>query len=432
MADFTSEVRRLMAERGMSLRGLGRAAGYDPSHLSKILNGRKPASPYLAARLDDALGADGKIRQAAATALPGGSARRAGTPDPDEINRRELLYLFSVAGALMAAPVPPDWDRLDYFASRGGGVDAETVDGLAALNAHLWRVFVLSKSKALVFPIVREQLGVMTGYLRRPASAATYQRLCALAGDLFQLAGEILFDGNSYTDAAQCYTLAATASKEAGAHDLWACALTRHAFIAVYERAFGNAVPLLELASGLARRGDSALSTRHWVAVVQAHAFAGLGDMSACQAALDAAGQVSGLGGEMHNGGWLRFDGSRLAEERGACFTELERPDLAESALAAALAGKLSARRRAVVLTDLAVLGAQRRDPDQLAAHGSAALDIARQTGSGVIARKLAGLQAHLGPFLADRRVRELDQQITALAHGAAGSATVRSESAGR
>jgi transcriptional regulator with XRE-family HTH domain len=294
MADFTSEVRRLMAERGMSLRGLGRAAGYDPSHLSKILNGRKPASPYLAARLDDALGADGKIRQAAATAPPGGSARRAGAPDPDEINRRELLYLFSVAGALMAAPAPPDWDRLDYFASRGGGVDAETVDGLAALNAHLWRVFVLSKSKALVFPIVREQLGVMTGYLRSPASAATYQRLCALAGDLFQLAGEILFDGNSYTDAAQCYTLAATASKEAGAHDLWACALTRHAFIAVYERAFGNAVPLLELASGLARRGDSALSTRHWVAVVQAHAFAGLGDMSACQAALDAAGQVSG------------------------------------------------------------------------------------------------------------------------------------------
>ena len=55
-----------MAERGMSLRGLGRAAGVDPSHLSKILNGRKPASPYLAARLDDALGAQGKIREAAA------------------------------------------------------------------------------------------------------------------------------------------------------------------------------------------------------------------------------------------------------------------------------------------------------------------------------------------------------------------------------
>ncbi|MGH3222563.1 MAG: helix-turn-helix domain-containing protein [Streptosporangiaceae bacterium] len=415
MADFASEVRRLMAERGISLRALARASSYDPSYLSKVLSGHKPVSPYLAARLDDVLGADGQVREAAASAPPGG-ARHSQAPDPDDINRRELLYLFSVAGALMAAPAAPDWERLDYFASRGSGVDAEALAELAALNTHLWRVFVLSKSKSLVFPIVRDQLGVMTGYLRSPASPAAYQQLCALAGDLFQLAGEILFDGNKYTDAAHCYTLAATASREAGAHDLWACALTRHAFIAVYERAFGNAVPLLEMASALARRGDAALSTRHWVSVVQAHAFAGLGDMSACQAALDAAEQVRALQGELHNGGWLRFDGSRLAEERGACYVELERPDLAESALADALGGKLSARRRGILLTDLAVIGAQRSDPAQVAAHGAVALEVAAQTGSGVIARKLAGLQAHLGPLLADRRVRELDQQITALA----------------
>ena len=44
-----------MTERGMSLRGLARAASYDPSHLSKVLNGRKPYTPHLAARLDDAL-----------------------------------------------------------------------------------------------------------------------------------------------------------------------------------------------------------------------------------------------------------------------------------------------------------------------------------------------------------------------------------------
>jgi transcriptional regulator with XRE-family HTH domain len=36
MADFAAEVRRLMEERGISLRGLARAAHYDPSHLSKL------------------------------------------------------------------------------------------------------------------------------------------------------------------------------------------------------------------------------------------------------------------------------------------------------------------------------------------------------------------------------------------------------------
>ena len=64
MAEFAAEVRRLMAERGMSLRRLAKAASYNPSYLSKVLSGHKPSSPYLAARLDDALGAGGAIRDA--------------------------------------------------------------------------------------------------------------------------------------------------------------------------------------------------------------------------------------------------------------------------------------------------------------------------------------------------------------------------------
>jgi predicted transcriptional regulator len=68
MADFAAEVRRLMAERGILLRGLAKASNYDPSYLSKVLSGRKPSSPYLAARLDDSLGAGGTIRDAATLA----------------------------------------------------------------------------------------------------------------------------------------------------------------------------------------------------------------------------------------------------------------------------------------------------------------------------------------------------------------------------
>src|SRR4029077_14667123 len=56
--------RRLMTERGMSLRGLAKAASFDASYLSKVVSGHKPSSPYLAARLDDALGAGGTIRDA--------------------------------------------------------------------------------------------------------------------------------------------------------------------------------------------------------------------------------------------------------------------------------------------------------------------------------------------------------------------------------
>ena len=172
---------------------------------------------------------------------------------------------------------------------------------------------------------------------------------------------------------------------------------------------------MLELAAALSRRGDPALSTRHWVAAVQAETFAGLGDLSACQRALGTAAQVQGLPGPVHNGGWLRFDGSRLAEERGRCYVALGRADQAEAALTEALSGTLTARRKASVLTDLAMIGVHRRDPEQVVAYADAVLATARQTGSGVISHKLRSLQPHLASLLAHKQVRRLNTDIAAL-----------------
>jgi hypothetical protein len=343
---------------------------------------------------------------------------RPGLPEIDDMNRRELLRLMSMAGALLAVPHVEDQldgERLNDVARRMGRLDTATVDQYAALNARLWSDFASSTSKAATFPSVRNQLSVLVGALRRSPGPTMRQRLCALAADLFQLAGEIFFDCNQYTEAAHCYTLAATASREANAFDLWACAMTRHAFICVYERQFDSAAPMLELAAGLAQRGDSSLSTRHWVNAVHAQALAGAGDLYACERALNEAERVQQLTGQVHNGGWLRFDGTRLAEERGACYVELRRPDLAEAVLTDALSQCLSTRRRGGVLTDLATVAVFRRDPIQLVMYGDAALDTARQTGSWVIARKLQRLQTHLCPFLADSHVRHLDTQISAL-----------------
>ncbi|WP_109638982.1 helix-turn-helix domain-containing protein [Lentzea atacamensis] len=338
--------------------------------------------------------------------------------ETDDMNRRDLLRLFTMTGAVLALPaVEPvlhDADRLAAVA-RTGAVDAAVATEYAQLNTHLWRVYALASTKSQVLPLVRAQLDVLSTGLRRPQTSAIRQRLCELSADLFQLAGEIFFDGDRYTDAAHCYTLAATAGKEADAPDLWSCALTRHAFIAVYERRFDEAAPLLELATGLAHRGDPALSTRQWVAAVQAETFAGLGDLAACQRALDTAAEVQHLRGPVHNGGWLRFDGSRLAEERGTCYVNLGRYDLAEAALTDALAGDLTARRKAGVLTDLAMIGVHRRDSDQVATYVDAVLATARQTGSGVIARKLRGLQRNLAPLLTDQQIQRLDAEITEL-----------------
>jgi hypothetical protein len=234
-----------------------------------------------------------------------------------------------------------------------------------------------------------------------------------LLADLLQLSGEVSFDLNNYTDAAHCYTLAAMASKEANNSDLWACALTRQSFISVYERQFGAALPLLEAATRLAEGGDTQLSTRYWVSTVKAHAYAGMGDITSCQRSLDHAEEVHHLTTPPETTGWLRFNGSRLAEERGTCFVELHRHDLAETSLTNALQQDPSERRKGSIYTDLAIVGAQRNDTDCVATWAQQALAAANHTKSGYVTKKLASLQTRIRPLLDNRSMRDLNEQIT-------------------
>jgi transcriptional regulator with XRE-family HTH domain/tetratricopeptide (TPR) repeat protein len=417
----------------------GRPTGIDVQWVSRIERGelRWPNADYRAAlravygaATDGELGLSG-VRSAHRRQTPAGTQDAAGRPTRDTIgaeedtghdsdtgvhdemkNRRELLHSLSLVSALVA--LPPDSGA---STDRQGTVDAAELDDYERFNAHLWQVFGLVTTKHSVYPIVRQQLGQLTAALERPHTDAVRKRLCVLTGDLFQLAGEVFFDENRYTEAAHCYTLAASSSKEADAYDLWACALARHSFIGLYDRNFSGTAPMLAAASRLAQRGDSELSTRHWVAAVQAEVFAGLGDLDACNRALDTAEAVHGLSGQVHNGGWLRFDGSRLAEQRGACYTRLGRYDLAETALADALTRRLSPRRQGGVLTDLALLGIQRGDVDQVVTYGGTAVKLARHTGSGWVRRRLQETQERLKPLGSDARITELDDDIAALSH---------------
>lgn len=68
MNDFTGVVRRLMDERGTGTRALARALRHDPGYISRIINGRQPAGPDIARRIDDALGGEGTVIAAAEAA----------------------------------------------------------------------------------------------------------------------------------------------------------------------------------------------------------------------------------------------------------------------------------------------------------------------------------------------------------------------------
>lgn len=286
------------------------------------------------------------------------------------------------------------------------------------MNGHLWQVYQLARSKGSVYPVVRDHLTTLNEALA--SSNGTAPPLLSAAADLFQLAGELAFDSSRYADAAASYSLAASVSKDAGAYDLWACALVRHAYVDMSEQRHSQAAQMLDVAERLASRGGTALSTRYWVASVQAEAYAGLGDLIACERALDRAEAVRGLTTNGVNSGWLRFDGTRLAEERGARYIQFGRLDLAEKTLRNALGQEALAfgqsyRRRGAVLTDLAAIGAKRRDPEQVVAYAREALELARSSRSGYVARRLRTLCDEFGPLSRDHRVAELGAEIAML-----------------
>jgi transcriptional regulator with XRE-family HTH domain len=345
---------------------------------------------------------------------------RSRNDESSDMKRREMLRLIAAATAVIGTlsanglrPGQPAFDRLT--ASATGRIRRADLANLTALNTGLWAAFVMAHIKADVAASVWDQIRRLTDALRRPQSTTVRKQVCALNSEMFQLAGEILFDANRYVDAGYCYTLAATAAREAGAMDLWACALTRHAYISVYEHRFQDAKPLLELGADLARKGNSEMATRNWVAAVHAQALAGLGDHAACERALEQAEEVHALA-RPGNGGWLRFDGSRLTEDRASCYVQQRRPGLAEPILLGLLKRHQSGRRRGIALVDLATISSQRPDVLRLVAYGAAAIDHTRQTGSGVVLRKLQNLRPELAPFRKDPHVRNLDNEIAHLA----------------
>jgi hypothetical protein len=253
---------------------------------------------------------------------------------------------------------------------------------------------------------------VLTEQLASPQTVAARDRLCRQAAELFQLAGEINFDANRYTEAAHCYSLAASAARETDSWDLWACALVRQAFVHLYESQYGQAEPLLSLAGHLADKGDQQLTTRYWVAAVHAQALAGLGDADGTRRAFDHAHEVASRPRPAQHSGWLRFDDSRLAEERGAAYVTLRRPDLARPVLAAALDQQLSGRRRGAILADLAITGAQSGDVEEVITYGGQALRIACDTRSGYVNRKLRALTPQVGELRNDARIDTLIREL--------------------
>jgi len=174
-------------------------------------------------------------------------------------------------------------------------------------------------------------------------------------------------------------------------------------------------VPLLEHAETLAQRGDPALPTRYWTAATYAEAESGMGNPKACQNAFERAHGVSTLTGI--SPAWVRFDNSRLPALQGACYVRLEQPGLAEPILQQALQQSAkTSRRRAMILSDLALSALQQGDVEKTCTYAEEAVTLTARSASGFLRNSVLKIQQQLTPFADVEAVRTLEQRVASLA----------------
>jgi transcriptional regulator with XRE-family HTH domain len=212
MADFADEVRQFMAKRGMSLRGLAKAAHYDASLLSKVLNGHRPYSPYLAASLDHALGAGGRIENAARQQAPK-------PPKPSRAPRRP-----SRAVEALQAVMADDAAELDIAS-----------DGLTELVSHYATVLAVAPSAAVYDDLlsVRSFAGALLG--RGHAPPGQRPDLIVTAGWLSSLLSISAADIGDHAAAQVWCADTERRGRDAGYPELLGWAALTRALIAYYQ-----------------------------------------------------------------------------------------------------------------------------------------------------------------------------------------------------
>jgi tetratricopeptide (TPR) repeat protein len=387
MSEFGDELRRLMAERGIGVRELGRRVPCNPGYLSNLRKGNKRPSQQIAARLDEVLDAGGLL-----AALSAGSLTDSADGDPASL---------------------PDAARL-----RLAGLSAAQLDELIAHLGGQWHALV--KTDNMLGPrhaldAVRAYLGVV-GALLRTVRPPIRQEVLRLGARYAESAAWLHEDAGDLPSARFWTGRSMEWALEGGDRLMVSWALFRRSQQAMLTR---DSAQIAGLASA-ARREARGLSGPMLAAIFQqeAHAHAMDGAEGECQRLLDRAHDLAAEPtdpGDASNGHGSFCTAAYLEMQRGICWLMLARPDKALIALDAAIAAlpPVYRRDRGVGLSQQAAAFAALGQPAEAAAAAVKALSIAQDSGSGRILRMIVPVAGALEPH---RHLEPVMQLRTALA----------------
>ncbi len=306
----------------------------------------------------------------------------------DDMRRREFLRSLGATGVAAAVPA--------------GHAPAFDVEAVTAATGAYRRLEATTPAAELAEP-VRAHLRFVTQRLDQGGP-----RLAAAASEVAGLLGWLAFDQGDQRGARRAYEVAVRHAERSGSEVLGAYMLGS---MALWAAEGGNGDEALALVGSTRRRLSRSLglTTRAWLAAVEATAHAAARRPDEAVAALKAAGRS--LGGEPEWPWVYPFDDAKLASYQGAVAVRLGRPDVALPALCLAL-DPAPTKARARTLTDLALAQLASGDPDQAGHTAGEAFALGAATGSMRVMRRVRMVRARMPEGVA---ARTLDGRIAAL-----------------
>ncbi len=357
MSDFGDELARRMHERRVGVRELARRTGYSHSHISELRSGRKQPSPEVAQDLDDALGAEGKIGEAAASAP--GPADRPAVPGGD-------LGLIELARRAEASDL-------------GSG----TLELLQASADRLCRDYPVVDPRVLSDQ-ARTRLGYVTDLLGGRVTLAQHRELLVVAGWLSALLACTCYDAGDLGAAETACRMTRQFGEHADHGELTAWSYEIAAWYALVEGRFGQAVALCE--AGLAHAGRSNAAVQ--LTLQASRAYARMGD--------DRAGKILATGGAIlarlpvpeHPEHHFVFDGDKFEFYTATVYTWLGTDDAAAEENAREVVARCHGpggvivwpTRLSTTLVNLGQIAGRRGDLDETVGLGEESLRCGRRS----------------------------------------------------
>ncbi|WP_018350608.1 helix-turn-helix domain-containing protein [Longispora albida] len=373
---FGRALRRLRAQRGLSLRQLGSATSFDYTYISHVEHGRQPGSLRLAERCDAALSGNGALisayrsQERLAARLPAGNV-----DDWSEMLRRTFLAGTAAAAAGLGA--------LDLPPAPGGPADPEAIAALRRVSAEYRRSYRSVPSSELM-PAARAHLGRALAMRPGSRSAAQHAAILSTAGEMASLVAVLLMMDLGWRDQAQPYLdLCWKAARSLDDPELQAVTLGAKSFAVSYGAGrHQDGLEFAELGCEVAATGAS-WETRAWVAAVASERHASLGDERGCRERLaEARSALEHVPGD--DSVWLGlggFNGDKLLAYEGGDLVRLGKFREAEPLLDAAISrfDESSQRHKCTALLDRAEARFGAGEVDGSCADASAALAMAFQ-----------------------------------------------------